>query len=205
MDNNKKEAVKEALSVFFNIGPSDIPDEFVSKMKIKCCKKGDYLVRTGEIESYFYFLLKGLDLCRFDGDESERVKWIWNQPGTWLCVMGWLEPIRSIANITIEEDSEVAMIAIQDFRKVADKYPILRRKYMDALYSVNLFKCEEKLMLGKTNVERYRWFLERFPQGMDVIDHYKIASYLGMSPVTLSRIRHKEIEENKKRNGTREL
>lgn len=38
---------------------------------------------------------------------------------------------------------------------------------------------------------RYKWFLQNYPGVIDRMPHYQIASFLSMSPVTMSRIRTK--------------
>lgn len=42
----------------------------------------------------------------------------------------------------------------------------------------------------KTARERYQWFLKAYPGVIDLIPHRYIASYLGMTPITLSRVRN---------------
>ena len=42
----------------------------------------------------------------------------------------------------------------------------------------------------KTARERYVWFLKAYPGVIDLIPHRYIASYLGMTPITLSRVRN---------------
>ena len=47
-----------------------------------------------------------------------------------------------------------------------------------------------KTMLGQhTAMERYQWFLQAYPGLIDQVNNRHIASFLGMSPVTLSRLR----------------
>jgi len=40
-----------------------------------------------------------------------------------------------------------------------------------------------------TALQRYQWFLETYPGLVDRVSNKNIASFLGMSPVTLSRLR----------------
>ena len=47
--------------------------------------------------------------------------------------------------------------------------------------------------------ERYEWFLKKYPGVIDLISHKYIASFLGMNPVTLSRLRKFNIDEDTKR------
>ena len=55
---------------------------------------------------------------------------------------------------------------------------------------------EVKTMMTQfTAVQRYHWFLDRYPTLIDRVNHKYIASFLGMSPVSLSRLRKSEKEE----------
>ena len=51
------------------------------------------------------------------------------------------------------------------------------------------------ILYRTTAMERYEWFLNYYPGLIDVVPHKYIASFLDMTPVTLSRLRktmHKE-------------
>jgi len=50
---------------------------------------------------------------------------------------------------------------------------------------------EAHLLLGNAE-QRYRWFCKEFPELLDRITQYHIASFLGITPVSLSRLRKKE-------------
>ena len=39
-------------------------------------------------------------------------------------------------------------------------------------------------------MQRYQWFLENYPGLIHTLNNKHIASFLGMTPVTLSRLRH---------------
>lgn len=61
---------------------------------------------------------------------------------------------------------------------------------------------ESKVMLAQyAAAERYQWFLKKYPGMIDRINHKYIASYLGVTPVQLSRIRRSIREEEEGRNG----
>lgn len=45
------------------------------------------------------------------------------------------------------------------------------------------------VLYQQSAAERYQWFLNAYPGLIDQVKHKHIASFLGMSPVTLSRLR----------------
>lgn len=52
---------------------------------------------------------------------------------------------------------------------------------------------ESKMILSQYSAkDRYRWFLGKYPGVIDMVNHHYVASFLGMTPVTLSRIRSAE-------------
>lgn len=55
---------------------------------------------------------------------------------------------------------------------------------------------EDKMALHQFDaLGRYEWFLQRYEGLIDRIPHIHIASFLGVSPVTLSRLRRKKKSE----------
>ena len=58
----------------------------------------------------------------------------------------------------------------------------LTESYADHWIHKNMLFCT-------TALERYQWFLRAYPVLIDLVPHKHIASFLNMSPITLSRIR----------------
>ena len=57
---------------------------------------------------------------------------------------------------------------------------------------------ENKIALGQYSaIARYQWFLKTYPGIIDRVPHRYVASFLGMTPVSLSRIR-RELREQAK-------
>ena len=53
-----------------------------------------------------------------------------------------------------------------------------------------LTRREARLLLGNAE-QRYRWFCKEYPELLERIPQYHIASFLGITPVSLSRLRKK--------------
>ena len=87
-------------------------------------------------------------------------------------------------------DSEVLMIPVTVVEPMLQGSLELLRMYNRYLVSALEYHWETKMLLYRcTAMERYRWFLSRYPGLIDSISNKHIASFLGMTPVTLSRLR----------------
>ena len=74
--------------------------------------------------------------------------------------------------------------------------PALMRIYMNRMAEVYAEQVLHKRMLCHTTaMERYRWFLRDYPGIIDRAPHRHIASFLNITPVTLSRLRREERRE----------
>lgn len=72
---------------------------------------------------------------------------------------------------------------------------ILSSLELSNLYSRKLMESyaehwlHKNILYHSTAAERYQWFLETYPRLIDIVPYKYIASFLTMSPVTLSRVR----------------
>ena len=62
----------------------------------------------------------------------------------------------------------------------------------------------KQVLNSYTAVQRYQWFLEEYPGLIDRVSNKYVASFLGMTPVTLSRLR-RTLREEQKSEKTRRL
>jgi len=67
-------------------------------------------------------------------------------------------------------------------------------KVLQTLFIKNA-RREARLLLGNGE-QRYRWFCKEYPQLLERITQYHIASFLGITPVSLSRLRKKNKQHN---------
>ena len=96
------------------------------------------------------------------------------------------------AGISIETLTECEMMCVpadvvKKLVKQRTEYALLYVRMMCAALRSH---WQMKVMLYQSSAsERYRWFLNSYPGLIDQVKHKHIASFLGMSPVTLSRLR----------------
>lgn len=158
-----------------------------SKIRLK---KGEMLVCAGEEEKYVFFLITGILRGFFlnaDGSEiTDCFAFKLGQTVASCFAMNGPSPIyiESLAK------SELMMIPQQCVLDLLESYTELMSLYNQILQEALRLHWEIKTAsLQRTATERYLWFIQKYPKLIDQIPNKYIASFLGMTTVTLSRIR----------------
>jgi CRP-like cAMP-binding protein len=89
-------------------------------------------------------------------------------------------------------DGELLVVRFQDFEALCDRHACwekLGRKISERMF-ISKEKRERELLMYSAE-ERYRQFLGQYKHLENRIPQYHIASYLGITPVALSRIRRR--------------
>ncbi|OAS17095.1 Crp/Fnr family transcriptional regulator [Paenibacillus oryzisoli] len=171
----------------------DQTSRFTSLLTPTSLDKGEHLLRSGEQMSYLYFSLSGCFRMYYSTYEGkERIKS--------FCATH--EFITSYSSLLTSSPSQFSIQALQpatllriyypDFMALTAEDPIwerLARRMSEGLYLKK--ERREMQLLTLSAEDRYRCFLEEFGTLENEIPQYYIASYLGITPVALSRIRAK--------------
>lgn len=156
-------------------------------------RKGDYFAREGEICHEFAFLRKGIVRAFYRTiDGKEYNKHFFVPPSI---IGGYTSLTTGRPNQTLQEaltDCDVVKAYYPDMIKLYDQYPDLERvgRLFAERYFVEKERKEAEIILYDAD-ERYRIFQHRYPDLEQRISQYHIASYLGITPTQLSRIRKK--------------
>jgi CRP-like cAMP-binding protein len=163
----------------------------------KRIRKRQYFLREGDVCKYIGFIVKG-SARMFTVDEKGHEHIIRFGLESW-----WISDHESLVNLTpspyyieMVEDSELLTISLPDARELRHKSRCfnLTLSVLDRSQAIAMQK-RIHAAIGMTAEEKYfdlsatyPEFLERFPVSM-------IASYLGLSPETISRIRKNAIHK----------
>jgi CRP-like cAMP-binding protein len=162
------------------------------EQKIQCFhkKKDDFLLKQGQVISGLFLLEKGLVRAYFIKKDKEVNAWF----GMENMFIGSILPLYtktpSFENIQFLEDAIVYSIAVDDLNELYKKHPelnIIGRKLAEELCVV----LEERITSLHTESaeERYQSLIRTFPDLLQRINLGHIASFLGITQETLSRIR----------------
>ncbi|MFZ0545551.1 MAG: Crp/Fnr family transcriptional regulator [Candidatus Promineifilaceae bacterium] len=176
---------------------ADIPDDEMDKavdiFRPMALKKHSYFLRAGEIPKRVGFLTTGiLRLFYIDQNGTESIKSFCVENNVIAAYRALLqnEPARFF--IQALEDSSLLVAPYEAYQELLSGHicwQILDKKFIQAVY-IRKEKREAELLLDDAET-RYRNFLVEYPNLNKRIKQHYIASYLGMTPVTLSRIRSK--------------
>lgn len=157
----------------------------------KKLRKKQYLLQAGDTCKHLAFVTKGL-LRTYNVDEKgDEHMSVFGWEGWWLSDFNsFLSAEPALFNIDAIEDSELLLISRSDYDTLTLAVPIMDR-YFRILYQNSLVTKERRLMSSITHSaeEKYLLLVESNPQIIARIPQNLIASYLGIAPETLSRIK----------------
>ena len=162
---------------------------------VKKLRKHQYLLQEGDVCTQHAFVSKGcLRSYSIDCDGKEHVV-------KFAAEHWWIADRDSLLsgkpaklNIDAVEDSEAVLFSKQNFDLICQKIPAFNdmvNNLLQTAYNVSQNRILASISLSAS--EKYENFLQRYPDLAVRIPQSMIASYLGISPETLSRVRNQGV------------
>ena len=161
-------------------------------------ERGGILLKRGDICKHSFFVEKGL-LRSYMLDENGKEHVIQFAPENWFIVdrssVYFNDPSESY--IEAIEDTNVVFIG-EDFMCHAAEVSQTFGRYNDKLLHNHIRQMQKRinLLLGATAEKRYLSFIEMYPDLLLRVPQWMIASYLGITPESLSRVRKELAHKN---------
>lgn len=154
-------------------------------------RKKQYLLQEGEVCQYLSFVSKGL-LRSYSVDEKggEHMN-MFAFEGWWSSDMySFFSGQKAVFAIDAIEPTEILMVTLEDFEAMTLKVPVMDR-YFRILFQNSLVTKEHRLIssVSDTAAEKYFRLAAGNPELIQRVPQNLIASYLGIAPETLSRIK----------------
>jgi len=152
--------------------------------------KGHILLRAGHIEKNIYFIKKGIARAYAYKDNAEITFWFGKEGDTVISMKSYIANLKGYENVELLENCELYELKAEDLKRLFEK-DIHIANFGRRFAEWELLKTEERLISRqvRTATERYRELLRNNPDIILRIQLGHIASYLGITQVSLSRIR----------------
>lgn len=166
---------------------------FISLLKVRHLKKKEFLLRAGEVCRYETFVLEGCLRNYFLDEKGDEHILQFSVEDWWTSdLYSLLTRTPATQFIDALEDSTVAMLEQDNLERLYRQVPKFERFFRIMLQ--NAFIAQQQRILqsiGSTGEERYLAFRKKYPTLEQRLPQHQIASFLGITPEFLSKIRGK--------------
>lgn len=197
MEENYIDQFRKSLDRF-----TPVREESFSKLrslvKFKAVKKGAFLLHAGETAQKLHFVCEGILVSQFmTQDGSAHIKNFFLEGNFAASKVSLLLACPSSFSIQCLEDAVVIDIDFKKYKQLINEDNHLKHFYISYLEQNWIIENEKRQIAfaTQTSTERYLTFLEEYPFLDKRVPQHHIASYLGITPTQLSRIR-KDLNKN---------
>jgi CRP/FNR family transcriptional regulator, anaerobic regulatory protein len=186
--------MKEQIRTYFNryveFNDSEI-DEIYFKLVSKTFKKKEYILREGQICKYKYFIITGLVRSFYiDHKEAEKIT-LFAIEDWWVTNMeSFVNKTPSLVNIQALEPTTVLRLSKEALEELYVSIPKLERLFRMITENMLIaIQRKNDVYMQMKSKERYDDLIKTFPDFIQRVPQYMIASYLEMTPEYLSELR----------------
>jgi CRP-like cAMP-binding protein len=181
--------------IFFNIqrtfNTTDEEQEAIQNTaQTKYLTKNELFLREGEICKSIGFIEKGSMRLYYDSPEKEVCNDFFFENSVIGSFASFLTEMPSIVSIAAIEDCEIILFEKKELFMLIQKYFSLKR-LADFILQEQFLRAEkrEEALLKFSNEKRFKNLLEEHPKIFKRVPLHYVASYLNITPETLSRYR----------------
>ncbi len=186
---NRMESLFKTIDQFLMLSP-EIQESLSSKTKVRNLKKKELLLEPNKCVHSIFFVNRGLLRGFFYQKRKDITTWFSLEGEIITSISSLITGKPSLEGIEALEDCELGEISYEDLNQLYKTFPELNKlgRMLMEFYYIEL---EERAIhfQFKTAKERYEYFLSKYSQAFHRIPLTHIASYLGITKETLSRIR----------------
>ena len=166
---------------------------FQSLLTPQKIRQGEFVETSGELTRYMIYVNAGCLMTYFtDRDGFDHVIQF-AMPGWWTGdLQSFTQQVPSIYSTRALADSEVLLLPKASMDQLLEKHPKFER-YFRIIFQNSLVTNQNRIIMSysATAEERYTAFREKYPTLEQYVPLKYIASYLGITPEFLSKVRRK--------------
>ncbi|NLR90238.1 MULTISPECIES: Crp/Fnr family transcriptional regulator [Flammeovirga] len=154
-------------------------------------KKGELIILNGQDVDTLLYVVDGCLRTYFIDEKGKEHTIQFAVHDWWISDMvAFFSQTKAIYNIECLEDSIVFAIHREDIEKLCFQIPVFNKLYRSKMEG-SIVGYQKRILanLSQNATERYERFIETYPNIEMSVKNYHLASYLGITTESLSRIR----------------
>lgn len=183
------EMLQSFITQFVQMPGEDL-DDIGKSFRHRVIKKNEYLLRAGEVNSDLVFVLSGCVRMYYFSGDTEVSAWF-SLPGSIAMeVHSFISGTPSVCSLHAIADGEVLILPKNVLEQLYVRYPVMQELMRKIWEQALLLVIPRFLSLQNDSAEtRYRQLLQQ-PDLLHSIPQKYLASFIGVTPTSLSRIRN---------------
>lgn len=152
--------------------------------------KGHLLIQADKVEPHIYFIKKGIMRAYADTADNEITFWFGKEGDAVISMRSYVENQKGYENIELLEDCDLYQLDVQELKRLYEQ-DIAIANWGRHFAEQELIKTEAMFISRqfRTARERYVELITQDPELLQRVQLSHVASYLGITQVSLSRIR----------------
>jgi CRP-like cAMP-binding protein len=188
------EEIIERTHAFFSSVPAECQQEFLLNSRLRTIQKGEVVVREGQHSKQAYFVLQGCSRSYYIKDGKDVSDWFAFENEFVSPIVSFFSDQPNPHYVEFLEDSTVLEFSKETIDGLSAKYPEFGRIVTSVVTETMLNLCERLYNIQVTKAEdRYEHLLSVYPDITNRVSLTHIASFLGITLETLSRIRSAKV------------
>lgn len=184
------------LNQFIQLSPED--ETFLTQsLRIKKCKRNEVILAEGQISKAFYFNLSGFVRLFYIKDSGEKTAYFYPKNTFISAYESFVYRKPSKLNLQTTEATTLVEISFEASQKLlaySPKFEALARIAMEDELIIHQQIIESLLTLSPE--ERYFNLMNDSPEVFQKVPQHQIASYIGVQPESLSRIKKRAFQKS---------
>ncbi|MCE7996079.1 MAG: Crp/Fnr family transcriptional regulator [Roseivirga sp.] len=187
------QALLSYMKYYVTLTPEE-EEAVLETYKVKTFPKGHILIHEGQVCQHMYFILKGVCRTYHDHTKKEVTTWIYPEDNFLTSWSSFIQETPGSESLQVlEKDTELAFITKESLQQLYDRFRSIERfgrcLAEEQLALIDDYSRGYALLSAR---EKYESLLSFFPDVTQRVNLGYVASVLGITQETLSRIRRKD-------------